>query len=1000
MKKSATFFISIMLLMSFFTSSGQSWSQMGPNGGNVVNIQANSTHMVATTAEIFHTAGNIWVSTNNGQNWQDITGNLGNQKVANAWLKQDTLYTSIEARTIGTQVQDDGGIFRSVNFGTTWTRIWPSSTSNGAPCAYLQKAGTLFFGTISGVLISSDQGATWTSSSGGQTGQAIQVKCFESIGDTIFIGTRKGLFRSVNSCTTWTAASSGIPTTPTGSNWITGMTKIGETLYASTYQKGIYKSTNRGTSWTAVNNGMTDLKTNAIYADGTDLYVGTIYSGIFKSTDGAASWSVAVQGLSNESVNCFLKQGGVLFSGGQDGIYKSSDNGSNWTESNSGLYGHIIASGKSGPNIITGGAYLFAGDYISRIYRSADNGTTWQPSSGTIRIAPAYLQGSVKAMGANDNAVFVSLSDNKLYRSLDWGQTWVAITFPDNESPTAMVTINNRIYATYNIGMLYYSDDNGDNWILATATPDEYYNVMVKKGNVLFLSGYEANYNKVYQLPYGDPGTTLMGEIGDAGSVITAFGVLGDTVYAAIASASTGIGEGIYKSGDNGATWFPEGLLTTNITCITTDGNTLFARNAADVYVKNSIDGSWVNINSDLPPATQATSSALFVNNGKLLAGHSSRSIFSADLSQFTFLPPSTPGPISGTITPCRASSQVYSVPNEPYTTYTWQFPAGWVITAGGTTNSVTVIVGTATGIVLATPSNTWGIGPAQYLIITQTMPTPSQPGTITGSATPNSGSSQTYSVTNVAGVTYNWTFPSDWVQTGGGTTSSVTVIVGSIAGNVTVTPSNGCGNGTPRIKAVSPVLLVKTVNLSSLFLEGLYNGSGTMRKAQNGSGDQFAGTIADQITVELHQSASYGTIEYSVSNVNLSVTGTAIISIPVVHNGSFYITIRNRNSIETVSANPVSFSGGTITYAVDAPVKAYGGNLLLMEDGKYVIYGADVNQDGIVDGGDMSNVDNSAAAFSAGYIPDDCNGDGLVDGTDMSVSDNNAAAFVGAVLP
>ncbi len=75
----------------------------------------------------------------------------------------------------------------------------------------------------------------------------------------------------------------------------------------------------------------------------------------------------------------------------------------------------------------------------------------------------------------------------------------------------------------------------------------------------------------------------------------------------------------------------------------------------------------------------------------------------------------------------------------------------------------------------------------------------PAQPSTITGSATPCPESSQTYSVTNIAGLTYTWSFPTGWTQTGGGTTNSATVTVGITSGTVQVTPSNSCSNGTPQ---------------------------------------------------------------------------------------------------------------------------------------------------------------------------------------------------------
>ena len=80
----------------------------------------------------------------------------------------------------------------------------------------------------------------------------------------------------------------------------------------------------------------------------------------------------------------------------------------------------------------------------------------------------------------------------------------------------------------------------------------------------------------------------------------------------------------------------------------------------------------------------------------------------------------------------------------------------------------------------------------------------PAQPSAIAGATAPCVGSSQTYSVTNVSGVTYAWSLPSGW--TGSSSTNSIAVTVGSGSGSITVTPSNSCGNGTTRTLAVAPV--------------------------------------------------------------------------------------------------------------------------------------------------------------------------------------------------
>ena len=192
---------------------------------------------------------------------------------------------------------------------------------------------------------------------------------------------------------------------------------------------------------------------------------------------------------------------------------------------------------------------------------------------------------------------------------------------------------------------------------------------------------------------------------------------------------------------------------------------------------------------------------------------------------------------------------------------------------------------------------------------------------------------------------------------------------------------------------------LNKTLNLT-VFLESLYNGSGTMRKARNAGGDQYPGTTADQITVELHHSLNYSDIVYTEPFVSLSTAGGAVVEIPANLNGSYYITIKHRNSLATTSKLPVSFGTDIIDYSFDGPTQAYGNNMLLMVDGHCAIFGGDVNQDGSVDTADMTPVDNDAASFETGYLVTDVNGDGTVDTGDMTIVDNNAAAYTRAITP
>jgi hypothetical protein len=192
-----------------------------------------------------------------------------------------------------------------------------------------------------------------------------------------------------------------------------------------------------------------------------------------------------------------------------------------------------------------------------------------------------------------------------------------------------------------------------------------------------------------------------------------------------------------------------------------------------------------------------------------------------------------------------------------------------------------------------------------------------------------------------------------------------------------------------------------KCLNLT-VFIEGLYDPtSHKMNSALGSIPGPCTDRIADKITVELHNAYNYSIVEQVIGDVDLSVHGLASVLIQPSLVNSYYITVKHHNSIKTVSAMPVSFSAGTISYNfTNAISKAYGNNMINLGDGTWSLFSGDVNQDGIVDSGDMLLVDNASLLFSTGYLPEDCNGDGIIDSSDMIILDNNATAFVTSIIP
>jgi hypothetical protein len=191
-----------------------------------------------------------------------------------------------------------------------------------------------------------------------------------------------------------------------------------------------------------------------------------------------------------------------------------------------------------------------------------------------------------------------------------------------------------------------------------------------------------------------------------------------------------------------------------------------------------------------------------------------------------------------------------------------------------------------------------------------------------------------------------------------------------------------------------------KTLNLSSVMLEGLYNAAGTMRQASDALGAHWPAGIADHINVELHNSTTYSTVVYAANDIPLTTSGAATVNIPIANSGSYFITIKHRNSLETTTATAISFAGNIINQSYGALANVYGGNLALSTDGHYLIYGGDVNQDGVIDSRDFIGVDNDSFNFASGYLVTDINGDGVVDTRDFIIIDNNNFLFISVIHP
>ena len=273
---------------------------------------------------------------------------------------------------------------------------------------------------------------------------------------------------------------------------------------------------------------------------------------------------------------------------------------------------------------------------------------------------------------------------------------------------------------------------------------------------------------------------------------------------------------------------------------------------------------------------------------------------------------PAQPSEISGNETPCQgATSLTYLVTNIPGVTYAWDYSGtGETITAGQGTNSITVNYSDSatSGTWTVTPSNVCGNGTARTLAMTMGA-VPEQPSAISGNATPCEGDTGvTYSVTNVAAVTFTWSYSGTGETiTAGQETNSITVNYSGSAtsGTWTVTPSNECGSGIARTLLITmktvpaqpnsiignetPCLGTTGLTYSVTNVPGV-----TYTWEYSGIGDTItAGQGTNSVTVNYSGSATSGT--WTVTPSTICGNGTA---------RTFPITMK------TIPAQPSSISG------------------------------------------------------------------------------------------
>ncbi|MBI5022129.1 MAG: T9SS type A sorting domain-containing protein [Ignavibacteriales bacterium] len=208
-------------------SGGFSWTQLPPGltGDYVYTLLNDDENIYAGTDK------GLYISTDDGNNWKNITGHKFSGSV----------YSVLKNQTGKLFIGTNFGIYTSSDNGISWIE----NNLFNMPILFMAKGNnnSLFAVTDKGALhSSSDDGITWNYT--GLTREDIQTIETNKAGD-IFLGVYGNVLRSTNGGANWTSSY-------VGNSYVYSIAfNEAQDVFAGTYN-GIYQSRNGGLNWTFI----------------------------------------------------------------------------------------------------------------------------------------------------------------------------------------------------------------------------------------------------------------------------------------------------------------------------------------------------------------------------------------------------------------------------------------------------------------------------------------------------------------------------------------------------------------------------------------------------------------------------------------------------------------------------------------------------------------------------------------------------------------------------
>ncbi len=414
------------------TDWGQTW-QSGKMGSVPPPFYSSAVHGYSFSPDfaidetVFAaTWGGLFKSMDGGENWQWLNPGVRNRQVTFIAVAVAPNYT-----TSGQVMAATGCIFRSMDFGATWSEDCSVGGNTIAYSPNFAADQTLFIGGYKNGYKSIDGGTSWTPVLTLSV-TALAVSPQFSHDQTLYAGGPDGLVKSTDGGATWISATIGISNTAVNALAISPAFAADQTLFAAT-NVGLYRSNDGGATWSQItalgSSPISSLAISPEWPAHSYLLAGTA-QGVYRTTDGGMTWA-RMPGLSPFGAGMVaLSPDEGLWLTSSHGLQASTDHGRTWSPFglqnwNTGKI--AISPAYATDHTIFATVTCIGCSMGGGIERTTDNGTTWQSvfsedGLGSLAISPQY---------AADHTLYAISYGSSVVRSTDGGDHWSGVgTWP------------------------------------------------------------------------------------------------------------------------------------------------------------------------------------------------------------------------------------------------------------------------------------------------------------------------------------------------------------------------------------------------------------------------------------------------------------------------------------------------------------------------------------------------------------------------------------------